>query len=137
MSNTNPLLYTLGILSMVLAIGLFVFSLYIMPHILFGIIYDVPEFIIIVTYWYSVIKGLSGLQLAGTILLPYLLSATILGLIARRLTSKFEVDDKRDIDFSKQSFTELMQPVYYELVLIAAVLFSLFFAVYVIIMQFN
>ena len=134
--QSNPILYGVGLIAMVLSISLFFFTIYILPHIAFGAVYDVPEFIVIVTYWYSVIQGLSGISLAATIILPYLLSSAILGLIAKRLTRR--VEGKEDINtLSNQSISDLVKPALYEIVLISTVLFSLFFAVYVILLKFE
>ncbi len=134
--NSNPILYGVGVLAMMLSLSLFVFSLYIIPHIIFDLHYDVPEFIIIVAHWYSMVQGLSGFRLAMTVLLPYLLSAAILGLIAKRLTTRVE-GEKNTIDISDQSILELMKPAFYEIILISAVLISLFFAVFPIIVKFE
>ena len=95
--NSNPILYGVGVLAMMLSLSLFVFSIYIAPHILFNLNYDVPEFIIIILYWYNVVQGLSGIRLFVTILLPYLLAAAILGLVARRLTTRVEGEDNLEL----------------------------------------
>lgn len=134
--SSNPILYAVGLIAMVLSLGLFIFSFYILPHILFGAVYDVPEFIVIVTYWYSVIKGVSGISLAAIVVLPYLLSAAILGLIAKRLTRR--VEGKEGIgNFAKISFSNLVKPALYEIILISTVLVTLFFAVYFIVIKFD
>ena len=134
--QSNPILYGVGLIAMVLSISLFVFTLYIFPYIAFGAVYDVPEFIVIVNYWYSVVQGLSGIRLVATIILPYLLSSAILGLIAKRLTRR--VEGKEDMNnFAKNSLGDLIRPALYEIVLISTVLFSLFFAVFVILMKFE
>ena len=134
--DSNPILYGVGVLAMMLSLSLFVFALYIAPHILFEINYDVPEFIIIILYWYNVVQGLSGIRLFVTMLLPYLLAAAILGLMAKRLTTR--VEGKTDlVDLSNNSLGELAKPAFYEIVLILAVLISLFFAIYPILMKFE
>ena len=137
-TDANPILFGVGVLSMMLSLCLFVFTCYIIPYTVFNANYDVPEFIVIVSYWYSSVQGLSGFRLGATIILPYLLSATILAFIAQRLTKKVENQEKADIvSLQNLSLSELIKPALYEIILIAAVLVTLFFAIFVILVKFD
>ncbi|CAM2909340.1 hypothetical protein [Legionella worsleiensis] len=43
--SANNRLYVLGIISLILALGLFFFSMYILPFLIWNLHYDVPEFL--------------------------------------------------------------------------------------------
>lgn len=134
--NDNPILYGVGLLSMVLSISLFFFSLYITPYVLLGMEYAVPEFIVLVYYWYSIVQGYSGIILLFINILPYLLSSLILGFVAKRLTNKVETKNNNLLT-QTESLSILLKPALMELVFIAIVLLNLFFAIYLIVIEFE
>jgi hypothetical protein len=133
----NPILYAVGLIAMVLSVSLFVFALYIVPYAIFGLVYDVPRFIILIVYWYQNIKGFSGISLVSTILLPFFLSSGILALIAKRLTTRIDNQEMVEIKSFKNDFMKLLKPALYEILLIFTVLFFLYLAEFIIVMRFE
>lgn len=139
--SENIVLYGVGLIALALSVTLFAFAFYIMPYMLFNFVYDVPTFIILVVYWYQTVYGLSGMSLVLTVLLPWLISATFMGFVARRLTRRIESVGqlKRLVIQSdlKGNFWKYLQPAMYEVILIIFVLVLLFLAEGMIVLQYD
>lgn len=55
----NHLMYIGGIISLVLCLACVIFSLYILPFLIFGLRYDIPHFILLLLDWLQVDYSLS------------------------------------------------------------------------------
>ena len=107
----------------------------------FDFVYDVPRFVILVVYWYQNVQGLSGISLVTVVLLPYILAAAILALVAKRLTARIEVKGEEpkgfSFDLKKEGLMKMIKPAMYEITLILVVLFFLYLAEFFVVERFQ
>ncbi len=107
----NHFLFIIGLVSLLLALSLFVLTLYLLPHLLFGWLYNIPEFILFWIEWlqsqYNVTEvGASQLIILFFFLLS-LFFATIAYFSSNRIDSQiFNLGSSRTrkpITFKKSS----------------------------------
>jgi len=138
--SENIILYIVGLIALLLSVSLFVFSFYITPYIVLDFVYDVPEFIILNVYWYKTIYGLEGVRLIATVLLPFLIAATFLALVARRLTRRVErSESSKHFALDGQLTKNLgkhLRPAMYEICMIVLVLVLLYLTEFIIVFQY-
>jgi len=77
----NPFMYVIGLISLLLSMVLLCLSVYVLPYLLFGWVYDIPSYII---EWqgyleriYGMSETLSGWLISSVFLLPGVLAAYI------------------------------------------------------------
>ena len=86
----NHLLYIFGMISFLISMGLILFSLFTLPHLLFGARYDVPEFI---AFWRQFLVsnyGLSEIHASLFVTLLFVLSGLLFGLGAYYASTRID-----------------------------------------------
>lgn len=87
----NTVIYGLGMTAMFLGIGLFGVFLYISPHLLLGLQYDVPQFVSNAFHYFQHHHDVTGYRAIAGILAPFFISSLALMIIARRIDYFLEV----------------------------------------------
>lgn len=90
--RTNNKLYIIGILSLLLSLSLLAFSLYILPHLLFGWRYDTPEFLMTLRTWLETSYNFTEVGAARFALTLFFLFTILFGIIAYITSNR--VDDE-------------------------------------------
>ena len=88
----NSKLFIIGIICLLLSLSLFAYSLYILPYLLLGWVYDVPEFIMSWQEWLKQEYNFSELSAAWLIFLTFIIPALLCGYISYRTSN--EVDNE-------------------------------------------
>jgi len=112
----HPVIFAISLLCMILSFALIGLSLYLLPHILFDMTYEVPEFFFSLTLYYRDHHDLSGFLYVAAIFAPPVIGGVILGYIAKLLTDAIDVqardfsdlhyvDDKLHDQLAKKSLT--------------------------------
>lgn len=83
-------LFVFAALCSVLAVGFFAFFLYITPHILFDLHYDVPEFVIQLTVFLKDHRDVDGYLFISVVLLPFFVGNLIFAYIGRKLSDALQ-----------------------------------------------
>lgn len=78
----NKFLFILGMACLVLSIGLFLFSMYLLPYLIWNWYYDLPEFISTLNHWLVEQKGLQDSTASWAVFLIFFIPALLLGIIA-------------------------------------------------------
>lgn len=78
----NHALYVFGMISLVISLGMFLYSIYIFPNLVFHWRYDVPAFISYLRIWIVENYGLSTSQTSWVIMLFFLSIAFVFGFFA-------------------------------------------------------
>lgn len=86
----NHVLFIVGLISLLLCLGLLFFTLFMLPHLLFGWRYDVPEFISYVREWISSGFGLSSRQASSVIFVFFSIWVFVFGLVAYYASSRID-----------------------------------------------
>jgi len=86
----NHSLFIIGLLSLILCLTMLAISLYLLPHLLLGWRYDVPEFISHFRQWLTIQFALSAAGASKMIFFSFLSSAIGLGIIAYIASSRIE-----------------------------------------------
>lgn len=97
----HNILFTMGMICLCLAVGLFAFVLYILPHVLFNLPYEVPEFAARLAAYYEIHRGLDGLSTVFLVLFPFILAALVLIYVANRITHVIERDEGVEQEWEK------------------------------------
>lgn len=84
--KSNPILYITSIISMLLSLVVFLFAFYLIPYLLIGLQYDVPEFISHISHWFEIHFALKPFVSGILIFCILILLGIIFGLISK-LTS--------------------------------------------------
>lgn len=86
----NHKLFIIGLLSLVSSLLLLFFSLFLLPHLLLGWNYDVPEFIAYWREWITEQFAISEVWASRIIFMFFIFISIILGLIAHIASSRIE-----------------------------------------------
>jgi hypothetical protein len=97
----HDLLFTFGVICLCLATGLFAFVLYVLPHVLFNLNYEVPEFVVRLTYYYQAHHGLDGLMHVFMVVFPVILAGLAFLFIANYVTHIIEHDEGVDVEWEE------------------------------------
>lgn len=88
--KTANILYGVGLTYVFIGVGLLLFSLYLIPHVLFDLSYDVPEFFIRLTFYFEHHHDLDGYALLSAIFLPFIVGALLFFYFAKRITRRLD-----------------------------------------------
>jgi hypothetical protein len=83
------LMYTIGFFLQLLGLCLLTFSIYLIPHVFFGLIYPLPEAVFAVEWWLDV-HGNSAIYHVFIVFMPFFLSSLLCFFEARNLTKRIE-----------------------------------------------
>ena len=86
----NHLLFIISLVSLLISLVLFAFTLYMLPHLLFGWRYDAPEFIPFWTEWLQYQYNVSEAAASKLILFLFVLLSLIFGLITYFSSNRIE-----------------------------------------------
>jgi len=138
----HMVLFLTASVCMIMAVFFFVVTVYLVPFLVFGFIYQVPEIVIHLREYYETTRGYGGFLSMISIIGPFLIVSVILGFIASRLTRKLEEleitptlepdqigEEERHFDWGA------IGPIRSELALIIAVILLLFLAEYLIVID--
>jgi len=78
----NSTLFIIGLIALLLSLSLFAFSFYILPFLLFGWVYDVPEFVSVWREWLKLEYHFTHVAASWIILLTFIIPALICGYIS-------------------------------------------------------
>ncbi len=138
----HMVLFLTASLCMIMAVFFFVVTVYLVPFLVFGFIYEVPEVVIHLREYYESTHGYGGFLVMISIIGPFFIASVILGFIASRLTRKLEeleITPTLEPDQLGEEDTHFnwgaLGPIRSELALIAAVILLLFLAEYMIVID--
>lgn len=94
----HPALYLSGALATLSGFGLLIFTLYLVPYVLFDLQYDVPEFVIHLLYWYRVKHELAGMGLFLAVFMPFVAVGLLLLFIGRSVTHSLEKQQEHELE---------------------------------------
>ncbi|KTD21722.1 hypothetical protein [Legionella londiniensis] len=86
----NHTLYIVCMINLVISIALFSFTLYLLPFLLFGWIYDVPEFVLTWREWMELRYEMTNLAASGFIFTVFFIFGLITAFIAYITSNKIE-----------------------------------------------
>lgn len=82
--------YFIGLISSLLSLGLIIFTLYILPVLLFGLKYSIPGFLLVLREYFASELDISDKGAAGLIVLLLIVCIGLLGYIACRYETQIE-----------------------------------------------
>ena len=88
--NQNHKLFITGMISLLLCLAFLLFMLFMLPHLLFGWIYDVPETVTHVREWITTDYGVSSSRASLVIFLFLLALVLLFGFVAYYASTRVE-----------------------------------------------
>lgn len=113
--NTNHYLFITGMISLILSLAMFGLTLYVLPHLLFGITYDVPSFISDWKEWLHINYQMNESKAAHMLALLLFTLSLIFALIAYFSSNKIdnsiyksEIETQAEVTGEKSTHRETM-----------------------------
>ncbi len=85
-NQKSALTFSLGIICLVIGIAILGFIIYILPYVLFGFNYDIPDFIVYLTTWLEQNHGITGYWQMLVLLLPPMIIGFLFLYLAREFS---------------------------------------------------
>ena len=106
----NSKLFIIGIVCLLLSLSLFAYSFYLLPHLLFGWVYDLPGFIFHWREWLKQKYNFSEVGAAWTIFLSFSIPALVCGYISYLTSNKVDNEIYGILPEDKETEEERIQP---------------------------